>query len=257
MKTIGLIAAMAVESDALLPYIKGWKKIKLGKLPGICFELAGRNCLLVTSGMGERRAGEAAQSLVENNGVRALITFGIAGAVEKELEIGDVIAAEAVCRLDQGLPGSELPGPLQPLAHWTASAWQAAEQALAGRGKRLLAGTAVTTPGSQVPASRLSGIKHPILEMETMGIARVAAERNVPLFSIRAVSDDPNAPIPFDLAEVMDEDANLRASRMLKAILGHPGILLKTGRLLENTRIAADNAAIVLAAVLNQPDFGA
>ena len=54
---------------------------------------------------------------------------------------------------------------------------------------------------------------HPILEMETAGIAQVAAENGIPLLSIRAISDGPRAPIPFNLGEMMDEDANLRAGR--------------------------------------------
>jgi hypothetical protein len=53
----------------------------------------------------------------------------------------------------------------------------------------------------------------------------------------------------------MDEDANLQAGKMLKAIVRHPRIVFQAGRLMKNTRIAADNAAIALIAALSQTSF--
>ncbi len=250
METIGLIAAMTQESNALLRKIKGWKQVSLGSFRGECFELSGQTCLLVTSGMGVRRAGEAARNLVEMHDPRMLITFGIAGAVEANLQIGDVIITEAVCRLDQGVPG-----PLLPLASWPQAAQEAAALALSRCGARLLVGTTVTTPGSQVMEHQLEKINHPVLEMETIGIAQVAAEKGIPLFSLRAISDGPLSPIPFDLGEMMDEDANPKIGRILNSMIRHPRIVFQFGRLIRNTRIAADNAAAALIAALSQMSF--
>jgi nucleoside phosphorylase len=247
METIGLIAAMTQESDALLRCMKGWRRIALGSSSGISFDISGQNCILVTSGMGIRRAREAARNLVEMKPPRMLISFGIAGAVEMDLQIGDVITPETVCRLYHGIPGD-----LNPLASWPDAAREAAVRALANRGARLLSGTAVTTGGSAIIGNKLDTILHPILEMETDGIAQVAAEKGIPLYSIRAISDGPCSPLPFDLGEVMDEEANLQSGKMLKAIFRHPGIVFRFRRMIRNTRIAADNAAIALTAALNQ-----
>ena len=248
METIGLIAAMAQERDALLRRVRGWRKTALGPFRGHSFELLGRTCVLVTSGMGMRRAGEATRCLVEMAAPQALVSFGIAGAVEADLEIGDVVAAESVSLLDQGVLG-----PLSPLATWSDAAQEAIVQALAKRDARLYAGTAVTTRGSQFEAYQPGEISHPILEMETTGIAQVAVEKGIPLFSLRAISDGPRAPLPFDLGEMMDDDANLRVGKMLKFLLRHPGLVLQTPQLIRNTGIAADNAAIALVAALSQP----
>jgi adenosylhomocysteine nucleosidase len=251
METIGLIAAMTQESDALLRWIKGWQRIALGSFSSKCFELSGQICVLVTSGMGGRRASEAARNLVEMKAPRLLISFGIAGAVDADLEIGDVVLAETACRLEQGVPG-----PLLPLEPWPDAAREAVVQALAKRGARQWAGTAVTTGGSQVMEYQLGEMKHPILEMETVGIAQVAAEKGIPLLSLRAISDGPRAPIPFDLGEMMDEDANLQAGKLLMAVVRNPRIVFQSRRLMRNTRIAADNAAAALVAALSQPAFG-
>jgi len=205
--------------------------------------------VLVTCGMGVRRASEAARALIEMKALRYLISFGIAGAVEEDLDIGDVVLAEAVCRLEQGAVG-----PILPLAPWPEAAREAAGQALAERGARLFSGTAVTTGGSQVMENQLGEMRHRVLEMETAGIAMVAAEKGIPLLSLRAISDGPRAPIPFDLGEMMDEDANLQAGRLLKAIVRNPRIVFQSRRLMRNSRIAADNAAAALSAALSQPD---
>lgn len=255
METIGLIAAMTQESAALLRFIKQRQRIALGPLRGISFVLSGKTCLLVTSGMGIRRAGKAARILMEKspplNVPKLLISFGIAGAVESDLEIGDVVLAEAVCKLEQGIPG-----PLTPLASWPDTAREAAAQALAKRGAQLYAGTAVTTGGSQVTEAQLGKLKHPILEMETAGIVLAAAEVGIPLLSLRAISDGPCAPIPFDLGEIMDEDANLRVGKLLGAIVHNPKLISQSRQMMRNTRIAAENAAIALLAALSQADFG-
>lgn len=251
MQTIGLIAAMTQESDALLRYIKGWKRVSLGPSSCKTFVLSGQTYLLVISGMGIRRATEATRNLVKMNPPRLLISFGIAGAVEADLEIGDVVMAKASCRLDQGVPG-----PLLPLAAWPDAALESTAQALARRGAHLLTGTTVTTGGSQVMEHQLGEMLHPILEMETAGIAQVAAEKGIPLLSLRAISDGPRVPIPLNLGEVMDEDANLQAGRMLKVMIRHPGVVFQSWRLIRNTRIAVDNAAIALVAALSYLTLG-
>jgi nucleoside phosphorylase len=245
METIGLIAAMQQESAALLRCTNGEKGIVLGRFRGKSFELSGQKCILVTSGMGIRRASEAARELIDSYAPRLFISFGIAGAVKPDLEIGDVIMAEAVCRMDQGITSPPL-----PLNHWPDAAREAAAQILAGRGAHLFSGTAVTTGGSQVLENYLNGMVNPILEMETAGIAQVAAEKGIPLLSLRAISDGPRAPIPFDISDIMDDDANLRAGRILKEIVRHPRIMLQFKGMMRNTRLAADNAAIALIAAL-------
>lgn len=247
MQTIGLIAAMSKEGNALLRYVKPWKRSAIGPLRGYNFSISDQACVLVTSGMGIRRASEACRILVEVISPQILISFGIAGAVDADLDIGDVVLAKAFCRLEHGALSL-----IQPLADWPDAAREAAAQALASRAARLFAGTVVTTSGSQTFEYKLGEMKHPVLEMETAGIARVAAEKGIPLLSLRAISDSPRAPIPFDLGEVMDEEANLRVGNLLGLILRHPRIIGQSRQIRLNTRIAAENAAITLQAILSR-----
>jgi hypothetical protein len=89
--------------------------------------------------------------------------------------------------------------------------------------------------------------------METAGIAGVAAEDGLPLLSLRAISDGPRAPIPFDLERMMDKQDNIRSGELLKALVGHPKMLSQLVRMVRNSRLAANTAALALFAALNQP----
>jgi adenosylhomocysteine nucleosidase len=247
MELIGLIAAMAIERNALLRHIKGWKRVKVQDLEGIYFELPSKTCILVTSGMGMQRARIATQKLIQSYAPQWLISFGIAGAAEDELQIGDVIAVRAVCQLHEHALST-----LKQLHFWPNEGIELAEQELVTRNAHLLTGTAVTTVGTQPDLLVLEEMYHPILDMETAGIAQVAEENGIPFSALRAVSDCPSAPLPFDLGEMVDNHANLRLGRLLMEIVRHPGAALKFSQVQTNARIAADRVAVALVALIEQ-----
>jgi adenosylhomocysteine nucleosidase len=248
METIGLIAAMPQESKALLRYIKEWKRIALGPFRAFHFRLMDRDCLLITSGMGLERAMAGTRALLAVTSPNLLVSFGIAGAVNTDLSIGDVVAARNTCRVERGQPG-----PFRPLASLSMDAWNAAAQVLQPDGARLVAGTAITTRGSQVLLELPEEMDRPVLEMETAGIAQVAAEKGIPLVSMRSISDGPKSPIPFDLGEILDEKYKLRMGRMLRMVLRRPQIIFQSRGMLRNSSLAADHAARALVAALSQP----
>jgi adenosylhomocysteine nucleosidase len=245
-RVIGLIAAMDLESRALRQAMPGWKRAGPGSVRRL--ELPGRACLLATSGMGVRRAGEVARQLIETHGARLLVSFGIAGAIEPDLEIGDAVLPAHFCALVRGRLS-----PPRPLAAWPPETQQTMSAALTGRRARLFIGTAVTTAGEQLVPAAPGKMAHPILEMETAGIAAAAAEAGVPLLALRTISDGPRAPIPVDLGQVMDADANLRVGKLLEMMIRHPGLLLRIRKMIRNNAIAAEAAAAALAAALTQP----
>lgn len=246
---IGLIAAMAEERNALLRHIKGWKRVQVEGLRSIYFEFPDKACVLVTSGMGVQRARVATQKLIQSFSPRWLISFGIAGAVEDELQIGDVIAVRSVCQLNESTLTLDT---LKPLQFWSDDGMALAKQELAIHNANLLTGTAVTTKGTQPALNMFEGMDHPILEMETAGIAQVAEENRIPLSALRAISDGPRAPLPFDLGVMMDDHANLRAGRLVMEVMRHPRIALKFSQMQRNARIAADRVAIALLALIKQ-----
>ena len=248
METIGIIAAMPQESSALLHLIKGWERFALGPFRCQHFRLNERDCRLITSGMGLQRAAQATLAVLDTFHPQLLVSVGVAGAVYPDLAIGDVISAWNTCLLDKGALGQ-----FMPLAHLSEAAWQAAEQVLQLRRASLFSGIAVSTRAAQLTQEQPEQLTNPILEMETVGIAELAAQQGIPLLSLRAISDGPRAPIPFDLEAMMDEQYNLHTGKILRTILGHPQMLPQLMRMGRNTNLAADNAAIALIAALSLP----
>lgn len=239
---------MPQESNALLRYIGERKPTLLGGFRGVRFKLMDRDCVLITTGMGIKRAMEGTRALVAKTNPHLLVSFGIAGAVNNDLNIGDVVNAESTYLLDNGVPGRRWA--LAPLSQ---AARNAASQALQQNGAQLLAGTCITTRGSQVLPNTTEKLSHPILEMETAGIAQVSVEMGVPLVSIRSISDGPQAPIPFDLDSLLDANDKLRIGKLLRMILRKPQIIFQSSQILRNSKVATDHAAQALIAVLSQP----
>ena len=85
MATIGMIAAMPQESEALLRRVGGWKRLTLGKFRGYRFQLSSWDCLLIQSGIGLKCARDATRTLLTATNPQFLICFGIAGAVNDDL----------------------------------------------------------------------------------------------------------------------------------------------------------------------------
>jgi adenosylhomocysteine nucleosidase len=248
METIGLIAAMPLESEALLHYVKKWSRTSFGTFRGARFRLVERDCLLFTSGMGLTHAMDATRTLLAEISPHLLVSFGIAGAVQADLTVGDVVISQNTCLLDKGLLGK-----FQSLAALSEAAWNAAALVLQIDGARLVPGTAITTHGSQVLQQQLEGMVHPVLDMETAGIVQVASEMRIPLLSIRSVSDSPRSPIPFDLETILDEKYKLRIGKLLMLVLRRPQIIFQSLQMIQNSRKAAHHAAMALVAALVQP----
>ena len=246
MQTVGLVAAMPQESKALLKQVARWKPQQIGRFRAYRFAISQWDCWLIESGMGVVRAADATRALLKEAETQFLVSFGITGAVEAELQIGDVVAAEGTCML----LGDKLTA-VQPLAIVTQPARKAVSAALKKEGRRLWLGTAITTRGSQLTGMQPGIPEHPVLEMETAGILQSARGHGIPLVVLRSISDGPAAPIPFDIESMMDENYNLRIGRIIGAILRHPKILRQALQMGKNSKIAARNAAIAVKALLS------
>jgi adenosylhomocysteine nucleosidase len=245
MKTVGLIAAMSMESQALLRMVKEPKRIKLGQFKGYRFQLPLWDCVLVECGWGMFRAEEATEVLIDQVHPALLVSFGIAGAVEAELNIGDVVCAVNHFLLQNGkIQKKKASSSLSP------SAQRAIEKSLKPGGARLYSGTTVTTRGSQLIPKNRKTLVHPVLEMETAGIMKRIAGTGIPLISLRGISDGPQAPIPFDLEAMVDENYHMQMGKVLLAILKRPAILAQALKMSKNSQHAAINEAIATLATL-------
>ena len=249
MKTVGLIAAMHMESQALLRLVKEPKRIRVGRFQGYRFQLSQWDCVLVECGWGMFRAEAATRFLIDQLHPSLVISFGIAGAVEDDLNIGDVVCAEKHFLLQNGNLKKK-----KGSSSLSQSAQKEIMKYLKPKEARLYSGTTVTTRGSQLIPKTRKALVHPVLEMETAGIVQGIVETGIPLISLRTISDGPQAPIPFDLEAMIDEDYKMRMGKVLLAIVKRPKILTQAFKMSKNSQVAADNAAMAVMAVLSLSD---
>ena len=247
MKTIGLIAAMPQEIQPLLKKVGKRQSGKLGAILSYRFRINDLDCLLIESGVGQRNAAQAVRSLLAVEKPEILISFGIAGAAGDDLRIGDVITGSMVYLLEAGIPVREF-----PLASLDAAYQHEISLVLGARDARLVTGTILTTSGLQPAQGKIRELLHPVVEMETFAIAEAAAGHGIPLLSLRSISDNPEAPIPFPIEKMYDAEYRLRIGWMLLSILRRPRLLSQLTALSRNSGIAAENAARAVLAFLTQ-----
>lgn len=240
---IAVITAMPDEYRAVAACLGAAAAAQVGTLRAGRFTLSGHEFVLVESGMGFHNAAKAAELLIRDGRPDLLVSTGFCGGIAPELQAGDlVVAKEIVIAAADGF--EEVPMVLSPVGRDFA-----ARQAL--EGKRIVAGTFVST-SVVMSKKRLAGLlpgsyPNPVVEMESGAIAIVAAENNIPLLAIRAVSDSAAEELGFSLDEFCDQDLrHIRIGKVLLTILRRPRIIPQLLRLSRSSRRAAESLMAAL-----------
>ena len=200
MKKIGIIGAMDVEVERL----KHDMKVKnVQKKAGMEFcegELKGRSVVVVRSGIGKVNAAVCTQILIDCFGVDAVINTGIAGSLNAQIDIGDVVISTDVLHHD--MDAVNFGYPLGQIPQMEVFSFQADEE-LAKKAQKVceqvnpeikvFRGRVVS--GDQFIADRETKeriVKHFqgfCTEMEGAAIAQASYLNGVPFVIVRAISD--------------------------------------------------------------------
>ena len=105
MKTIGIIGAMEVEVAILKEKMEDVRIIKKASMDLYEGILAGKKAVVVRSGIGKVNAGICAQILADVFSVDAIINTGIAGSLNKNINIGDIVLSTDVVQHDMDATG--------------------------------------------------------------------------------------------------------------------------------------------------------
>ena len=105
MKTIGIIGAMEVEVAILKEKREDVRIIKKASMDFYEGILAGKKVVVVRSGIGKVNAGICAQILADVFSVDAIINTGIAGSLNKNINIGDIVLSTDVVQHDMDATG--------------------------------------------------------------------------------------------------------------------------------------------------------
>lgn len=100
MKCIGIIGAMEEEISRLKIKMKDVRIVKKASMDFYEGYLLGKKVIVVRSGVGKVNAGLCAQILTDMFSVDAILNTGIAGSLNAEIEIGDIVVSTDVVQHD-------------------------------------------------------------------------------------------------------------------------------------------------------------
>ena len=203
---IGIITAMADETTPLYQKIgKATGEIKVAGVTVFKYEIDGNEIFLVRSGVGEIRAAMTFQLLVDRFGVEIVLNFGFVGSLDNRFDVGDIVLAEKVVHYQfdtsaiDNVPTGQYDG--------NDSIYFNTDKMLLDKVQNELSKPlpqVVVASGDKFIASRddkefLRSLGAQICEMECAGLVIASLRNEVPLLSIKVISDkaDESAEVSF------------------------------------------------------------
>ena len=183
--------------------------------------------LRAVSGMGYAPAGMAARRLVEA-GAAALVSWGMAGGLDPQLEAGSICLPREVVAPDG-------------MRFATATAWRDALAASIASYRPVAAGSLFTSmlalsDASSKAAARLETGALAV-DMESSAIAEVAAASHLPFVAVRVIVDTAADEIPRSVIEA-GASGEVRIGRLLTGLARFPGDIVPLLRLARRYRAA-------------------
>ncbi len=167
-----------------------------------------------------------AATMIEKFGAEVLLFSGVAGGINPELEIGDLIVATALCQHDLDITAFGHPYGYVPegseFIQTEKSLRELAQKVATDMGVTLKEGIIAT--GDQFVASpeRKEWIettfKADALEMEGTSVAVVCEALEVPFLILRAISDTADMDAGFDFDTFLDSSAKISANFIMKMV---------------------------------------
>ncbi len=223
---IAIMGAMVEEVEPFLelgdhePLLKYFKRHSDVVYAGNTYHEAkykGLDIVLGYSKIGKVNAALTAATMLERFGCEMLLFTGVAGAVNPDLKIGDLIAATQLCQHDLditafGHPHGYVPEGkvyVEPSRHLLALAKEVADE----KGIELKGGIVATGDQFIADAERKAWIAETFdadaIEMEGAAVAVVCDAMDVPFFVLRAISDAADMDAAFDFDEFLKHSSQV------------------------------------------------
>jgi adenosylhomocysteine nucleosidase len=223
----GVVAALAAEARALSPSMRRGGRKTFGE-----FSQLHDGTLLAVSGIGCPAAEAAARALVAAQ-VSALMTFGLAGALDPALAAGTVM-----------LPGELISR--DGARFVTCLAWRervAASLGLAvSTGSLLTSARAIETPAEKAAAFRDTGAA--AVDMESAAVAAVAAAHGLPFIAVRVIVDTAGDALPAAVVAA-SRAGRVEIGRLLAGLVAAPREIAALIRLARRYRMAMRSLRVV------------
>jgi adenosylhomocysteine/aminodeoxyfutalosine nucleosidase len=186
----------------------------------------GQEVVVAYSKIGKVFATLTATILIEKFGCDKLLFSGVAGAINDELRIGDLIIAEGLCQHDLDITAFGHPFGYVPEGEVCITADLSlrtiAKEVAASKGLTLKEGIIATGDQFVADETRKNWIgdtfKADALEMEGASVAVVCSSLNVPFFILRAISDSADMDASFNFDEFLESSAKISADFILSMV---------------------------------------
>lgn len=269
MSQIALLCATPSEMDCLASKLEDPEEENCPKGMRL---VAGRfgieEILILASGVGKVSAAAGSMYLMDNYAPRALINYGIAGALSPKVKTGDLVIADELFQCDVGIAhsgGFRQTGPglcedetlvfyqRHPVSPTLLSICRHAAEASSlphHMGKIATCDQVVLDPELRRDLARSFGAL--AVEMEGAAVAQTAISRQVAFAVVRAISDE----VSFDfvgLEKLLHKQGESRRHVMRKRFLltlVDPSILTRARELSAGSRLALANLATLLEVLL-------
>jgi adenosylhomocysteine nucleosidase len=177
---------------------------------------------IVCAGASSERAASLARQLVDA-GITALLSFGIAGALDPRLESGELIVAKDVLTDDENRYACD--------RDWQEALRGAlAEVQLPCREGTILGSQRLwRQPDDKSALFQTTGCL--AVDMESGAVGAVAAQAGLPFLAVRAVADRAGDALPLLVEKAVKADGMPAIGRAVAALLRHPSDLPATLRL--------------------------
>jgi adenosylhomocysteine/aminodeoxyfutalosine nucleosidase len=222
----GILCAMVEELEPVLEYMNIKEKTVHANNTYYLAEFEGRDVVLAYSKIGKVNASVTATVMIEKFGVDVLLFSGVAGGVDEDLNIGDLIVATHVCQHDVDLsvfgykhgfiPESEI------FFDCDASLVNLAQKVAKTLNVPLKKG--IIASGDQFVHSknRKEWIQEVFgasaIEMEGGAVGCVCWNEGVPFFMLRAISDTAEEGAGVDFDEFLEESSKTSAKFLIEML---------------------------------------
>ena len=226
---IGIIGAMDEEVEQIVAVMDIEREETKAQMTFKAGKLAGKDVVIVRSGIGKVNAAVCTQILVDDFGVDYVINTGIAGSLKNEINIADIVISDDVLHHDMdatifGDPAGQIPRmdtlsfPAdEKLVKKAVAANEKANPDIHTFTGRVVSGDQFIS--DKDVKERISSLFHPMcVEMEGAGIAQAAYLNKVSYVIIRAISDKADNSATMDYP-TFEKKAIAHSVRLMKELL--------------------------------------
>ena len=228
-KVIGIIGAMDEEVKNLKEIISDVKVDTFASMDFYQGKISGNDVVVVRSGIGKVNAAICAQILIDKFDVSVIINTGIAGSLNADINIGDIVLSKDTLQHDMdatafGYDLSVIPRMEESVFKGDTDLIELAKKVCEENLEGINVFTGRVVSGDQFISDKnkknqlIENFKGDCTEMEGAAIAHAAYLNNIPFLIIRAISDkaDDSAEMDYPEFEAM---AIQNSVKILKAMV--------------------------------------